>query len=193
MKAVNQQLLLRSLGDKVERHIQEAVSVFQNLPERDLLRPAADGGWSIAACLAHLNSYGDYYLPRLKAAVDCQRGMPVDATFRSSCVGRIFISMMDPATSRKKYKATAAHEPPTALDAYAVVREFVRQQEELLLSLRACQHIDLNSIQVPVSVLNWLHLKLGDALQLLIAHNQRHLDQARRNLSVCEEHSTARL
>ncbi|MFD2512249.1 DinB family protein [Pontibacter locisalis] len=183
MKSVNQEQLLRNLEDTVERHIEEAVSVFQNLPEGDLLRQAANGGWSIAACLAHLNSYGDYYLPRIKAGTKCQKGMPVDATFRSSCIGRLFIHMMDPARGYKKYKAIAAHIPPANLDAYAVVREFIKQQEELLLCLRSCQDINLSSIQIPASFLSWVHLKLGDVLQFLVAHNQRHLVQARRNIS----------
>ncbi|MCC9168098.1 DinB family protein [Pontibacter harenae] len=183
MKAVSKVQLLQRLEDTVEQHLRETIRVFQNLPESDLLKPAANGGWSIAACLAHLNSYGDYYLPRIKAGVACQKGMPVEATFRSSWIGRLFIRMMDPATGTKKYKAIAAHQPPADLNPYAVVREFIRQQEELLLCLRSCQDINLNSIQIPTSVLSWVHLKLGDVLQFLIAHNHRHLLQARRNLS----------
>ena len=182
MRAVNQEELLEALEGTVERHIQQAVSVFQNLAENELLKPAANGGWSIAQCLAHLNSYGDYYLPRIKAGVESQKGTPVAATFKSSWLGRLFTRMMDPATSSKKYQAMREHLPPAALDAHAVVREFVRQQEELLLYLRLCQKVDLNSIQIPVSVLKWIHLKLGDVLQFLIAHSQRHLVQASRNL-----------
>ncbi|MFD2247518.1 DinB family protein [Pontibacter ruber] len=183
MKAVSKEQLLRRLEDTVEQHLQETVSIFQNLPEDDLLKPAANGGWSIAACLAHLNSYGNFYLPRIKAGVAGQKGKPADATFRSSWIGRFFIGMMDPATGNRKYKAIAAHLPPADLDAYAVVREFIRQQEELLLCLRSCQHVNLNSTRIPTSVLSWLYLKLGDVLQFLIAHNQRHLLQARRNLA----------
>ncbi|TPE42950.1 DinB family protein [Pontibacter mangrovi] len=182
MKAVSKEQLLRRLEDMVEQHLQETVSIFQNLPEDELLKPAANGGWSIAACLAHLNSYGDYYLPRIKAGIGRQKGKPVESRCRSSWLGRFFIRMMDPATGNRKYKAIAAHLPPADLDAYAVVQEFIRQQEELLLCLRSCRHISLNRIRIPTSVLSWLHLKLGDVLQFLIAHNQRHLLQARRNL-----------
>ena len=182
MKATNQQLLLETLEKKVELHIQQAVSVYQNLREEELLGPAADGGWSIAQCLAHLNSYGEYYLPRIKAGLESQEGMPASSTYRSSWLGSLFTRMMDPATDNKKYKAIKKHMPPLELDANAVVAEFLRQQEELLLYIRSSRNADLGSIQIPISILKWIHLKLGDVLQFLIAHNHRHLQQANRNI-----------
>ncbi|PRY03941.1 DinB family protein [Pontibacter ummariensis] len=182
MKAVNQGQLLEKLEAEVERQLQETIKVFQNLTEEELLKPAANGGWSIAQCLAHLNSYGDYYLPRIKAGLESQRDVSTAETYKSSWLGVLFTRMMDPATGKKKYKSIKEHTPPTELDAYAVVGEFVRQQEALLAYLRLCQKTDLGSIQIPISVLKWLHLNLGDILQFLVAHNQRHMCQARKSV-----------
>ena len=38
---------------------------------------------------------------------------------------------MDPAKGYKKYKAITAHMPPANLDAYTVVREFIRPLQDL--------------------------------------------------------------
>ena len=61
--------LLGTIEEQVESHVNDAVKIFQNLPGEVLLRPAANGGWSIAQCLWHLNSYGDYYLPKIKSGL----------------------------------------------------------------------------------------------------------------------------
>ncbi|HRG80605.1 MAG TPA: DinB family protein, partial [Cyclobacteriaceae bacterium] len=49
---------------EVEKQLKEVILVFQNLPEDLLLQPAAEGGWSIVECFAHLNTYAEFYLPR---------------------------------------------------------------------------------------------------------------------------------
>ncbi len=170
-------------GRKTETHIQEVIAHFQNLSEEVLLRPSATGGWSIAQCLEHLNSYGHYYLPYITKGLEQHQGAAKD-TFKSSWLGAYFIRIMDPKTSKTKYKAFKDHQPARDLDAHAVVAEFIRQQETLLLQLRQAKLADLNDIRIriPISIMKWLRLKLGDVFQFLIAHNERHLQQAKRNL-----------
>ena len=61
--------LITMLEGEVETHLNDAVKIFQNLTSTELLKPSANGGWSIAQCLWHLNSYGDYYLPEIKSGL----------------------------------------------------------------------------------------------------------------------------
>jgi len=89
---------------------------------------------------------------------------------------------MDLETGQKKHKALKDYIPAPTLDAHAVVAEFIQQQEALLSYLKQAQHTDLNAVKIPISIFKWLKLKLGDVLQFLIAHNERHLVQAKRNL-----------
>ena len=182
MKAIDKNQLLDALENKVERHIQDAVEIFQNTDDRTLLQPAADGGWSIAQCLAHLNSYGDYYLPQIQNGLNKPVSPPVSEKFQSSWLGAYFTRLMDPETGKKKQKAFKNHIPTPNLDAYAVVAEFIQQQETLLAYLQQARQTDLNKIKIPISIMKWLKLKLGDVFQFLIAHNERHMVQAKRNL-----------
>lgn len=179
MKWASQQDLLESLESRVEQHIQEAVRVFQNLSEEELQKPAPDGGWSMAQCLAHLNTYGDFYLPRIKSSLAKGAGNNPLKGYKSSWIGHYFIRMVEPETGTRKQKALAKHIPSADLDAHAVVAEFIRQQEELLWNLRQARKVDLNSIRIPVSFSNLLRLKLGDVFQFLVAHNERHIRQAK--------------
>ena len=180
MKALNKNELLDSLEIKVEGHLQEAVKNFQNLPEDQLLRLAPNGGWSIAQCLEHLNGYGHYYLPQIEKCLNIPpRGLIPD-TFKSTWLGSYFTRTMDPATGKKKYKAFKNHIPFPDLDAHAVVAEFIRQQETLLTYLKKARSADLNAIKAPISISKWLKLRLGDVFQFLIAHNERHVLQAKK-------------
>jgi len=182
MKPVNKEQFLSTLENKVENHLQEAIRVFQNINEETLLRPAANGGWSITQCLDHLNSYGQYYLPYIQKGLNKNINSINPDTFQSSWLGNYFTRLMDPATGKKKQKAAKIHLPTPNLNAHAVVAEFIQQQETLLAYIKQLRQVDLNKIKIPVSILKWIKLNLGDVLQFLIAHNERHLQQAKKNL-----------
>ncbi|HRO48444.1 DinB family protein [Agriterribacter sp.] len=185
MKAMSKFKLLSSLEQEVEKHLAEAVSVFQNLPEETLLKPAPDGGWSMAQCLAHLNSYGRFYLPAITYAINHPAGNATNEKFKSGWLGNYFTQMMQPGNSTKKYKSPKDHSPTPDLDARAVVAEFIQQQEQLMRCLRKAKATDINATRVPVSISKWIRLKLGDTFRFLIAHNERHMLQAKRHLILC--------
>lgn len=181
MNSINKEDLLQSLENKSEEHLQEAIRVFQNLEDKIILQPSSSGGWSIAQCLEHLNSYGHYYLPRIQNALEKSSNHD-SSEFKSTWLGNYFTKLMDPSSGKKKFKAFKDHVPPTHLEASEVVAEFIRQQELLLQCLRNARTSDLNTPGIPISIFKWIKLKPGDVLQFVIAHNERHLQQARRNL-----------
>lgn len=181
MKPVDKDQLLDALEIRVNAHIQSAVEVFQNMHSELLLKPAPDGGWSIAQCLEHLNRYGDYYIPLIRQGLHRWEGVVKGGIFKSSFIGGYFTRMMDPDRGKKKIRAFKEYIPAAELDAHAVVAEFIRQQETLLICLQWARRADLNKIRIPISILKWLRLKLGDVLQFIIAHDERHLRQAGRN------------
>ncbi len=183
MAAVNKNKLLDYLENRVEGHIQEAIKIFQNERAEVLLQPAKDGGWSIAQCLDHLNGYGNYYLPQIKKGLAQAYQYSNSDVFKGSWLGSYFTRIMEPATGTKKYKAFKNHIPSADLDAHAVVAEFIHQQEELIAYLKQARQVNLDAIKVPLSISKWIKLKLGDVFQFLIAHNERHMLQAKRNLT----------
>jgi uncharacterized damage-inducible protein DinB len=175
-------LLLNQLENQVESHLQEAIQKYQNLSDELLLKPSSSGGWSIAQCLEHLNTYGIYYLPLFeKGLSESQDNLSVE-TIKSTWLGKLAIDSMNPEKGKKKFKAMKGHVPERALDAKAVVTEFINQQEQLLQILRIAKSKQIQKIKIPISIAKFLKLHLGDALQFLIIHNERHIQQANRNL-----------
>lgn len=187
MKSFDRTELLDQLELRSEKHISTAIRCFQNSTPLTLLSQPEGGGWSIAQCLWHLNSYGDYYLPLISEALESAADAAEADLFKSTKLGDYFANLMEPGPQKKKIKAFKKHTPGTILDPYEVTAEFIRQQEVLLACITLARKKDLNKIKIPVSIMPILKLRLGDVFRFLIAHNERHLQQAKRNLTFMEE------
>lgn len=182
MQPIDKSPWLASLNGQVECHIQEALQHFQNLDEGILCRPSPTGGWSIAHCLAHLNSYGYYYLPYLQQGLERQLATPSGDTYVGSWLGTYLIRLMDPDQSQTKFKAIKRHQPTQTVNPHSIVAIFIDQQEIMLSLLKRAQQADVNTIRIPLSITPFVRLSAGEILEFLVIHTKRHLIQAKRNL-----------
>jgi uncharacterized damage-inducible protein DinB len=184
MTAIPKMQLLARIEAHIEQHLQIVTSRFQNLEEKKLLQPAADGGWSIAQCLEHLNSYARYYLPEIEKGLKPSALIyPATGTVKGTWLGRYFTRSMQPGPHARKFKAPKGHSPAPALEASRVIAEFIGQQEQLLALVRKAQKADLDKVRIPISISRWIKMRLGDVFQFLTVHDERHLQQALRHLS----------
>jgi len=174
--------LLAELEKQVELHLTDTKAIFKNLPAEILLKPSITGGWSIVQCLDHLNSYGNFYLPQFKKGIEHKQHLPAANTFHSTWLGNYFVRIMHPDTGKKKFTAFKNFTPSPALDPNQVIAVFIEQQETMLNLLKKSQHVNLNKVRIPLSITRLMTFKLGDAFQFLIAHNERHMRQAKQNI-----------
>ena len=63
-----------------------------------------------------------------------------------------------------------------------VVDTFLKGQQTLLKQLEQAKMFSLNDRCIPVTFTKLLKLRLGDALRFMVYHNQRHVEQAMRNI-----------
>lgn len=173
-----QNILLDELEELTEKQIRIVIQYFQNLPTATLLQSPEQGGWSIAACLDHLNTYSIFYLSRLSVAFEKSEQISEDITFRYSMLGRYFIRLMDPVTSKRKMKAMKKHQPSKDLDPHDVVAVWIQHMENLLVLLSKARLHNLNRIRIATSISPLIRLNGGDALHFVLAHSSRHLAQA---------------
>lgn len=183
MKTTGKTLLLNQLLDKVDLHLQTATRDFQNLPDQALLNSSVEGSWSAAQCLEHLNQYGNYYLPQIEKALLHASTAKSDDPFKSTLLGSYFTRMMDPDSGKRKVKTFKEYIPVSDLDPHQAVAEFIQQQERLLQYIRQASGANLNA-RIPISLTKWIRLKLGDVFQFIVAHNERHIRQAKRALGL---------
>jgi len=173
---------LKKAEDQLEVQLREVIAVFQNLPEDVLLKPASNNGWSIAECFAHLNSYAEFYNPRIAEAIHKAPALEEPRTFKHSLLGNYFISSMDADKTSKKYKALKRHRPVEIDDPYDQVSAFIQHLEKMLGFLKQARYKNLRKKAVKTSISPWIKINPGDAIQFLLTHNRRHLEQAKRNM-----------
>lgn len=171
------------LESVVEAQLTEVIAVFQNLSTSKLLQPSSSGGWSIAECFEHLNSYAAYYHPKLWKALDKLSVAQTPVEFRNTWIGLYFIRMMRTDGSRVKYKAIKQHKPLVISDPHEVISRFIQSQEELLTLIKHIKDKPIVKGRVATSLSSLIKLNMGDTIEFLLVHNQRHMLQATRNLS----------
>lgn len=187
MPTFNTTELINNLQSQTEDFLQKAISDWQIISPTKLLQQPAANKWSAAQCLGHLNSYGRYYLPEIKKAIEKEKQNlhAAKEEFASGFLGNYFTKMMDPKPKGKKMKKMSApknHKPAANLDTHKVVSEFIEQQEHLLTLLEKARKIDLEKARVPISIAKFIKLRLGDTFRFLIMHTYRHVLQAQRAL-----------
>ncbi|WP_129714852.1 DinB family protein [Pedobacter sp. SYP-B3415] len=181
MKTFDTGQLLENLERQTAQHLKQAETVYRYLSAELLNKPSAVGGWSIAQCLSHLNSYSAHYLPRTERALR-KAQPPISATFTRGWLGNYFINMMDPDVNKARYSAMKKHVPPVNLPAGQILDQFIAWQSELLSYLQQAKEKNLDTTRVSTSISPLIRMKLGDTLQFIVMHNERHIRQANRNL-----------
>jgi hypothetical protein len=176
--------LLQDLGTDVDR-IRESAQFFGNVDKTKMVYAPAEGKWSIVQILEHLNAYGRYYLPAVEQGL-AEKVTGKAAWFNSGFWGDYFTKSMKPANVyevKNKMKAMKSYSFSNSLNVDTVMKEFNDQQAQLKNLLEKAGYVDLNAIRIPITLTKLVKLKLGDVFRFLIAHEQRHMVQARNTLN----------
>lgn len=175
----NSKNLLADLLAIIKTNIQAAEN-FNKLPDDVLNRKPAPNAWSILECLEHLNLYSAFYLPEIEKHLR-NPGYP-KATFKSGLWGSYLVKMVIPKEGGKKMTTFKSMNPAGSKLNRNVVRVFMESQQDLEGYIEMAKTADLNRAGIAVTFTRLIKLKLGDALRFMAYHNQRHVQQALRNL-----------
>lgn len=169
--------LLRELTGTVSEMIENVQENFLPLSDRQLGFKPDPSSWSILQCFEHLNRYNRFYNAEIKKRIDS--GESVDQELRSTWIGKKSVAAMHP-DNRKKQRTLRHLNPQQINPDRSVVDEFLGHQKELLDLLDRAKASNLNNVKIPVEFFRLLKMNLGDALQFLIVHQQRHFLQMSR-------------
>jgi hypothetical protein len=159
----------------------DADALVAGLDDEQFNWSPAPAAWSIAQCLDHLNKADALYMERLQPAVDDARarGLRRMGPIAMSWWGRLFVrSLEPPATIRMK--AARAIAPAPRKRKAEVCPEFVRIHTHLRGLIENCADLDLNRARMKNPFVGFVPMRAGTALRVILAHDRRHLSQARR-------------
>ncbi len=176
--------LLAELRQITENNISMAEQQLAALPLAQFTYAPDSKKWSIAQVLAHLNVYGEYYLPVMqKAARECHVHIELTdiTTYQPFWLGKIFAQSMKKMNGNSpKFRMNTFKKYDPAFftfDETKVLDVFVSQQRQLLEIFLQAESIDLSVPRIHISLSKYIKINLGDALQFVIYHNERHLKQ----------------
>lgn len=161
---------------------QDVPGVWNGLsPAQFNWRPSPDK-WSIAECLEHLNETARKTLPTLDDMIARARasGLMSNGPFVLGLIERMFIKSLEPPVRyRAKAPKRLAPRPATSYVVEEVATEFMRLQDALDARLEQADGVHLTKVKGPSPAFPMLKWSLGAMLSITLAHERRHIWQAR--------------
>ena len=136
--------------------------------------------WSVGECLEHLTVTARLYTDPFRDTIaDARRrGITGAGPYRRSLFGRVWAWTMEPPV-RFRMPAPRQMRPTRQLSMTRVLPDFVTEQTTYRQMLAEMDGLDLAHVKLASPVMRRVRLSLIDWLGIHVAHERRHLWQAR--------------
>ncbi len=172
------------LISRLQHDITKLIAAAEHLQQADSVKlsyPPAEGKWSATQAIEHLNMYSRFYLPAIEKEL-VHISNDANAWFVPGFFGNYFTKMMMPGNVyeiKNKMKGMKSYRPGRGVNAEKVFKEFIEHQQKLMQLLETARKRNLEKIRIPMTISRFIQFKLGDTFRFLVAHEQRHMIQAR--------------
>lgn len=178
---MTQSELLDRLEFDLKKLLETLRSQFALLPSEALQTRPGPERWNALECFAHLNAHFDYFLPRIELAIHKAkaRNWAPASERKQNWLGRMAIRAVDPLNMEKNRRKSPKRINPKHLQVRQhEVKALLINCEMLLRLLQQAREVDLN--QAKVAHFRWPHFQflLGDLVEYMVLHAQRHTLQA---------------
>ena len=154
---------------------------FGNLSAAQLnWKPSAER-WSIAQCFEHLMTSNKGYLPIIESVRSGKKQMRFVERLPvlPGLAGKLLLKSLDPASTRK-LKAPKNFQPAQSDISASIIEDFVAQQDQIVEGMKSTSHLDLEKIVITSPALSFVAYSLMDGYRVIVTHEKRHFQQARR-------------
>jgi DinB superfamily len=180
LQRIMQNNLLNSLETELRNVLEIVRNQIANQPDEAL---QARRDLNALECFAHQNAFLEMYIPRVERAIHlskARRWKPAEQV-KYTMVGkratnRARLSNPIPRKTPKRYDF--AHQPMGK----EVIKTFLINSERLLRNIQAAQEVDINKAKIGWGPSGFFKLTLGNILEYLVLHGQRHVHQAQNAL-----------
>lgn len=137
--------------------------------------------WSVAQCLEHLIVSNVGFFPIVEKIVrgehnpSLKERLPLLPRFFGSMVLRV----VQPE-SQRKFKAGAKYEPSRSEIGADIVARFLTHQQEVIEHISMAKDVDLRKTIITSPIASFATYSLLDGYKIIVAHERRHLAQAKR-------------
>lgn len=178
---------MSSLSEKWTLDIQKLSDSIQTefgtLPTNLLTSKISEKEWSIAEIFSHVISVNESYYPIFD---QIQKGKYVysmlgNFAFIRKYFGNIILKSVLP-TNPKKQKTLPLWQPKTNIDAQTIIRDVQTHLSDLSSRIQNLEPLIKRNVTVASPANERIVYDLPIALDIIVAHMKRHLEQARRTM-----------
>jgi hypothetical protein len=176
--------LWRSEIDEITKAFKE---YFSGLKEEKLNQKPDPKRWSIAQNIAHLIKFNTSYFPAIESARKGEYKVPL--TGKIGFFNKFFKNMLLSAVKpdrKKKIKTFKIWKPESEIYDKNILNDFINHQEELKKQISNSENLLEKNTVISSPAGKIITYPLSGAFEILIAHEKRHLEQARECLENIE-------
>jgi hypothetical protein len=172
---------------ELETYQDQLLSITQDVPgligklsfDQFNWRPAQNR-WSMAECFDHLNVTARLFIPAIDAAISGARERKLESQgpFTYPVIERFFLRMSEPPP-KLRFRAPQVFVPAPNKEAAPVLTEFMEWQRQFGERLQRADGIDLARARHRSPAVSWITWRLGTMFAVFLAHERRHVWQAR--------------
>jgi hypothetical protein len=162
---------------KIEVELKDLAS---NLTEAQFQAPPRVGGWSVGYCIEHLVLTGHDFLGRWGTAMKEARGngRGCGRSFRYRWWQRALLQFTEPPY-RMKTKTSQLFLPCARRSMQETIQRFLSMHQSFAEQVTSSRGLDVERTRVQSPFASWVWYPLGFSFDLALAHERRHLWQAR--------------
>lgn len=168
---------LDDLVAEIDRQHHEVDDFFGRISDEAALWRPDGTRWSMTGHIEHLGIVNEAYVGAMEETVSGARekGAPTsEGPYRHPWISRRFVRMMEPPPKRRM-KTFRTMTPDVDIRPDVAVRRFHGCQKRLEDVVGAARGLDLGKVRFGSPFFGLLRLSLGAGLEMVLAHNRRHL------------------
>ncbi len=176
---------LPELLDEADAVTRDVQATFGSLTAEQLNWKPSPDSWSVAQCLDHLIASNKEMLSVFDPVINgSKRTSFVERLpFLPGLMGRMLIKYVAPQGTQK-LKAPAAAVPSSSKLDPQIVNQFVSLQQEVGRKIKAVENLNPEQVIITSPFAGIITYSLLDACRIIVAHERRHFEQARRVMAM---------
>ena len=174
-------LSLAEVGTGLDDLAQETQVAFGGFDARQLNWRPDPARWSVAQCFEHLLTANRLMLQAAESALNNAgpRTLWQRLPLLPGVLGRTLIRSQAP-TATRKFTAPSKAQPATSDIAADIILRFIEQDREAVARVQALDERDAARAIMTSPFISFVTYSVLDGWRLLLAHDRRHFEQARR-------------
>jgi hypothetical protein len=160
---------------------QEVRNTFGHLHVDQLNWKPEPAKWSVGQCIDHLITTNTTYFPILNSIITRTKRttfwemVPYLPTF----FGKALIKSFQPE-AQNKLQSPKVFKPSTSTIRASIIEDFANHQQELIEWIEKTENVDHRKVIITSPASPLVIYSLGDAFTIMLVHERRHIEQAKR-------------